>query len=228
MMTFAKNKTVLVLKTLKLLLCMNTLVVFCMHTACAQNIIRAGSKNKTTNQYKYGFNVRDIKGEIRTRKRDVVWFIQNAPQDTALYKTSDNKIVSFFPIEDSTHSNIPQCIQDTFKVINVEEKKDNFFVKNNRLKREKIFLYDVEPLNVKKSTVKYIRILVLQHEKVVKSKSLKLGKYYHLVLTPLLTKDCCNPNFTVKGTDTTYMLRQSRSLYTYIIKGVLIPNNKVY
>lgn len=199
------------------------LVFFCCCTVLGQGVLfRAGGKNKVPNQYKYGFYVRNGKGVVHTQEKDVVDFIQHAKLDTGMYVTANNKIISFYPIEDSANTNVLRDIQGIFKVVNVEVKKDNYYVKGDHLKKTKLYMYDIEQEYPEESIFKYIRIIVFKHEFGNNVRKMKLGYSYNLGLSPLLQTDCCSP--TVINGDTIYRLRQSRGLYTYIIKGVLVPH----
>jgi len=198
------------------------LTIFCCNTVCGQGCyFRNGGKSKVPDKHKYGFCIREENGTLKPRKKDVINIIQNAKKDTGMYVTANKKILSYFPIEDSTNANAIQCVQGIFKVVNIEKKNDNYYVKDNHLKKTTLFMYDIEQDCPKQSSLKYIRILVFQHEFGDYLKKMKKGHYYYLTLTPFLQKDCCSP--TVINGDTTYRLRQSRGLYTYIIKGVLVP-----
>ena len=200
------------------------LLFFCFYTVFGQGVLfRTGGKNKVPNQYKYGFYVRNKKGVIQPQKKDVIAFIQHTKLDTAMYVSENGKIISFFPIEDSSNTNDLQSIQGSFKVVYAEVKKDNYYVRGNHLKKTKLYVYDVEQVGSEKTSFKYIRILIFQHEFGNNLKKLKLGHNYNLTLTPFLQMDCCSPNPIVRDGDTIYRTRQSRGLYTYIIKGVLVP-----
>lgn len=219
-----KDTVLLILKHQKILF-LNILMFFCFCTVSGQGVLyRTGGKNKVPNQYKYGFYVRNDKGVICTQKKDVIDFIQHAKLDTGMYVTANNKIVSFYPIENSTDTNVLRSIQGYFKVLNVEVKKNNYYVKDNHLKKTKLYIYDVEQENYESSTYKYIRILVFQHEFGNNMGRMKLGHSYILHLSPFLQTDCCNPNPVMRDGDVIYNLRQSRGLYTYIIKDVLVPH----
>lgn len=221
MKSLTEKKVLLTLKHQRILFLIILVFSCCCTVFGQETLFRASGKNKIPNQYKYGFYVTNGKGVIHTQKKDVVDFIQGAKLDTGMYVTANNKIISFYPIENSANTNVLRNIRGIFKVVNVEVKKDNYYVKGDYLKKTKLYMYDVEQECPEESTFKYIRIIVFQHEFGNNVRKMKLGYSYNLGLSPLLQTDCCSP--AVINGDTIYRLRQSRALYTYIIKGVLVP-----
>lgn len=182
---------------------------------------RHGGKNKVPYKHKYGFCIRKEKNTLKPRKKDVVNFIQNAYADTTLYVNVNHNIISFFPLEDTSNLNVIKNFQGVYKVVNVEVKKDNYYVKNNHLKKIKLFMYDVEPVCAEEYALDYVRILVFQHKFKNSTEIMKKGRYYKISLKPFMQANCCT-KINNSG-DTIYRLRQSRGLYTYIINGVLVP-----
>lgn len=170
--------------------------------------------------YKYGFTITKTNGRIRPTTREVIQYISQAKNDTTQFQSSDGRIISLLPVEDSFKTPLPSNICDTFRVISISVKKNNYYVLGNRLRKTKMLMYDVKQDFVKDSDTKYIRIIDFQH---ISHHKLKTGNIYLLTLIPFLKNDCCSPNYVISENDTVYSLRQSREFSAHIINDVLVP-----